>query len=655
MPSILRWSGDLKPSTESPDSFTVNLTAGTEYTFEFSRNFAYPLEDVIPDVKIYNPDGKQLEFLNLGKFTEIFSSAQVIDLHPDVIEVSVYPADNPSMICYTFTPATSGIYTVEIKLYSKTAGTSSSVNSAASQNTAPTLFAYKELRDDDSGAGCYKRFKFADTNGKQSATIKASNIITLRKAYLESSGDISAYTAAMKNVKKNYGIFEAEKNITSPDAPAEGGKKPAGIQVPSTVLGIPYGADFFRGAGFFAITSVKSKNDALKSFTLPVPETKKVEAHYVTTLVSSQQDRENMTKTSVNGGVSLGGFELSVGYSSTSSYKYGLTSTTLVIHYDELEPEYRMLSEDSQYELKDEALNNLAKGSSVFRDEYGDYFVAGYQYGGTYDAFISITTETSEQIESVKQQLRAAYQQVGGQNKVSADLARETEDILKKSNATVTIEVRTAGIDTDASTGVKVSTDVASVGDVFDQLESFRNKLKATTQDKFMPVRVMLKRYRVIPAVLERATKDGYDGTVPIDPEHSTKILNFKRKLMEMQSYFNLINGLGPEKIDSQVLNQHTTDYYKIFNAITAYGNDFYKESNLAAMEEMQTQMESVSDYNFLISEQKRELAAESTQDVTEKPFGKNGGSIGVQTFSTSKAVMSDIAAGLVTVHGLWN
>ena len=74
-------------------------------------------------------------------------------------------------------------------------------------------------------------------------------------------------------------------------------------------------------------------------------------------------------------------------------------------------------------------------------------------------------------------------------------------------------------------------------------------------------------------------------------------------------------------------------------------------------MLETQTRMESVSDnlkalgdryafYNFLISEQKRELAAESTQDVTEKPFGKNGGSIGVQTFSTSKAVMSDIAAG---------
>ena len=57
-------------------------------------------------------------------------------------------------------------------------------------------------------------------------------------------------------------------------------------------------------------------------------------------------------------------------------------------------------------------------------------------------------------------------------------------------------------------------------------------------------------------------------------------------------------------------------------------------------MEEVQTKMESISDnlkalgdryafYNLLVATQKQELEAAKATDITEKPFGKNGGTIG--------------------------
>lgn len=108
---------------------------------------------------------------------------------------------------------------------------------------------------------------------------------------------------------------------------------------------------------------------------------------------------------------SLGLTKAALGVSSsvqtTNTMKFGLTSTTLIIHYEEMETFYRSLPL-KDYKLTEDAMM-VAKeeGSDAFREEYGDYFVAGYQYGGMYDAYITITTETTEQLDEVKFQLGA--------------------------------------------------------------------------------------------------------------------------------------------------------------------------------------------------------------------------------------------------------
>ena len=85
------WMASL-PDQNSPDIITTELTAGTDYTFELSRNLAEALGRRIPDIEIFDPSGHKI------------NNAVLI----------VYQEEQPSMILYTFTPSVSGTYTAEI-------------------------------------------------------------------------------------------------------------------------------------------------------------------------------------------------------------------------------------------------------------------------------------------------------------------------------------------------------------------------------------------------------------------------------------------------------------------------------------------------------------------------------------------------------------
>ncbi len=50
------WVSELATQS-SPDIITTNLTAGTDYSVEFSKNFAEPLGARIPDIEILDPSG----------------------------------------------------------------------------------------------------------------------------------------------------------------------------------------------------------------------------------------------------------------------------------------------------------------------------------------------------------------------------------------------------------------------------------------------------------------------------------------------------------------------------------------------------------------------------------------------------------------------
>ena len=712
-------------------SFTVDLKAGTEYTIELSESagisgvtevagYAYPIGNNVPDVEIINPQGTALNFLCLGTYDENHDASAVIDLNDDEIELSLYPSDNPYMICYTFTPSATGSYTIK---WSRTV-----LDDVASTNDTlehvPTLFIYEELRSgtERNEAGYYKRCKFEDEDGNRSDTISMTDIMALRKAYNSlmydtlsavwqldgadndsitennwrkiavnpnagTDAQVEEYLKCFARLKESYGIFLSEdlqvnskeivpgevdeddeddenEDLTTEtssanviSAAASGKLNANGTNIKQELYGIPYNDDFQPGVGYFAITGIQATRNAIKRFTLPPlnpnnPDKKNVITRYTASFVSSQEDREKISTTTTGASLAIGGFGLSASYSSTSKFKFGLTSTTFVIHYEEVENAYRVL-DDEKYKLKNNAKKTLGGSIPKFRENYGDYFVGGYKYGGTYDAFISITTETTEQLEEVKKKLGANYSSVG--KSVSADIANETKEVLKKNNATVTIEIRTAGIDTKSDP--QTTTNVDAIGDVSSQLQAFRKQLKTSKPSDYQPVYVMLKRYRVLSPVLTQMNKNKDNGLIPIAPAQSSKIMNFNRDLLIMQSYYNVIAGLDGSKIDLEARDLYSKKYNNIIDTVKAYGNSFYMESNLKNMQAMQkkitnlsSQLKALGDryafYRLLVSAQNQEAAAANTTDVTKKPFGANGGTVGSNSFSISKAVTSDIAAG---------
>ena len=64
---------NFKDTAESPDSFVADLTAGIEYTVEFSKgeSYEYPIGNSIPDVEIINPQGNSLSFFDFDKSKEL--------------------------------------------------------------------------------------------------------------------------------------------------------------------------------------------------------------------------------------------------------------------------------------------------------------------------------------------------------------------------------------------------------------------------------------------------------------------------------------------------------------------------------------------------------------------------------------------------------
>lgn len=661
---------------DSPDSFTADLTAGTEYTVEISRGEFYesPIGNNIPNVEIINPQGAALSF-DLAPESETLSD--------DVVELSVYPNDDPYVVCLTFTPSETGRYTIKL----------SQVASTDTIYEDVTLFIYKELRNEDTGeAGYYVQYKLYDDEGNASATLSMNDVMALRKAWNNAAtsiietwditddgesthesntiSQVQAYLDLVSSLKQYYGIFDDYKELAKyeeinsyTDSESESNAEattaagnPNGTKIPAELYGITYEDKYDLGMGFTAITGAQAQTRGIKKSSITknieVPKRKNVKALYKASFVSSQEDAEKVSTTTVDASVQLGGFGFSAGHSSSSSFKFGLTSTTFVIHYEETEPRYRMLEDDEDYALNSKAASMLGSGINAFRNEFGDYFVGGYQYGGTYDAIITISTKTTEQLDKVKTHLSASF--TSEETAASADVGNQSKNFLKTNDATIAIEIRTAGINDDGGFEVTKTTDMVEVAN---SLMKFKEKLKTTSPADFQPVYVMLKRYTLLPDVFAQMKKEGNSGLIPIPSEHSTKVMNFKRDMVTMHAYYNVLNDSNYMTMDQEVKNSYGRRYDNIKNTVTAQSDTLFEVSNAAQLAKLHSDMLQLNKelkvigdryvfYQLLMAAQDQEKKSNTSANVLNRPYGENGGSIGYLSFMASPTVNADIQAG---------
>ena len=707
---------------EDPDTVHVNLQAGTEYTVEFSKNLADSVTSLLPRIEIISPVSNE----PLQYFFEDEDDESSTTIPADQIQLSLYPKEDPSIICMTFTPSVTGEYIIRVsrqeiedaEIEDVESGDVTASNVTASDDKSAILFIYKELRNEDGDAGYYTRFKFEDDFGSKTDTLDIGDVIEMRKLYLSFAPDyltkyygeltpntkpydditeeqISELFAWLYLMQEHQGLYVVEedteessgedtlkpdkkKEESSGDTPApEKEKKKKKVKpdsesgrttIDTTISGLRYDASYKLGNGFMGVMGYPAVGHAINKFTLPVPEKKVLGAtRYKADFISSQQEMENFSKTTAGIGLSIGGFGLSASLSHMSSYKFGITSATFVIHYDVLEAQAREL-DIADYKLTEYAEAQLKKGYDHFRNLYGDYFVAGYTYGGTYDAYISITTETVEQLKEVKSQVKAQFQI--DSLSLDAKVANETKDILKRNNASVSIEIRTSGISASSPNPQIITpshgkNSIESVNDVISELQKFRSQLAQQSPADFAPVNVILQRYTLLGPVLAQMVEDGEDGTIPIRPDMSVIIQNFNRSLRTLGAYYQVIGGLDDSKIDAEVRDNYHSKYMDLYNKVRLnpkFYDDLDKvEETKKEITELSTELKAMGDryvfYRMLMAAQRKERSKYNEHRgyeenagykyVKYQPFGEvGGGSIGYSEFPVSEAVTKDIQDG---------
>ena len=661
------WMNSL-PSQYSPDIITTELTAGTAYTFEVSRNLADSLGGRIPDVDIFDPSGNEV-----------------------ATTLTVYPEEQPSMLLFTFTPAVSGTYTALI----------CNADGNAEGDTDCVLFVYKELFNDLGEAGYYAHFIISNvitSNQDGSGTVEASipEIIQLRKNFLQAypnyladvyvehrtindiTANLEEYSAWLSILNDHAGIIELtsddeEEDEEFSDAEYSGEVNAAATsvtQIDTTVYNVPYVDEYQLGTGLMATTNLQALSQTgIEDFTLNVPAAgeKIGTTRFTYSFISSKEEYEQKMGRNFKMGLATSALGISSGVQSTNNLKFGLTSTTLVIHYEELESKYRDLPL-KQYKLTNDAMELLSSDNeddrAAFREEYGDYFVAGYQYGGMYEAHISITTETTEQLDKVKSEIGVS---IGDMNaalsgdtskegtNIGAKFSQETQETLKKNKAEITVEIKTIGAGKTTPTNIPLanSHDISAMSNVAEELMKFRNSMADSfTTNTYVPVNVEFKRYRSLPGMRKKIA-----AYIPVPAEHSANIMSFNSELAALRGYYNVIGTLPASKMDTLVRDDYTRKFNAIVNPIKAGGNAFYNSQKdiaetlpkvISLSRELKIAGDRLSFYNMLVSAQAKENAIDiSKVAVINQPFnGTNGGSTGYKSFGLSTAVTNDIEQG---------
>ncbi len=467
--------------------------------------------------------------------------------------------------------------------------------------------------------------------------------------------------------------------------------------IPANITGISYEEQYEIGKGFLAISNfdplgglqadISSAYEQKKADYLKLPAEKqfsqKTESY--AKFVSSSTQAETLQKASTKLGLSTGAVGVSLGSGESNNLKFGLTSTNLVIHYEVVENAYRLLSaKELNQAWEDSGLYGIVDGFQNgdeflqdFRRELGDYYVAGYQYGACFDAYISITTKTSEQTKTVEQKLSLELNLGDGDDKLTAssDISNTLTNTLKENDARVDIRIVTNGLDKSKPTVIPIkskSDDIAGqMSEVNDNLQKFLTQLKANTdRTNYAPVRVQLSRWRSNLFMFKKWREKGCkEARIPVTVGQAATIAKFNSRLRNLTGYRNtIVNDSAINKSNTASIEEQ---YQGLLTTVNTGHEKFYADKdavakNLALIDELIPKFKALSDrYVFYtklmlaqdsekkiydaLKEQADRLGEGNNYDyVKQMPFGLSdyGGTSGFEQFPVSEYVTEDINLG---------
>ena len=150
---------------------------------------------------------------------------------------------------------------------------------------------------------------------------------------------------------------------------------------------------------------------------------------------------------------------------------------------------------------------------------------------------------------------------------------------------------------------------------------------------------------------------DPYQGRIPILASHSTNILNFRKQLVKMHGYYNVLRDTDNTIMDQGVKNSFEQRYNNINNTVVADSDALYDSENadelktkynelLSFNEELRAVTDRYAFFRLLNDVRTREVELNDKKEIVNRPYGPGGGSIGYDSFGSSEYVTADIEAG---------
>ena len=651
--------------TDEDGSFTASiyLMQGNEYVMKYSHSSRVLGENDI-DFTILTPDDKELVFdYGLAQNTadepaeteqqveSIIVTSDDAGVSPEENIVStdtgkvreyvtvsasidILPPENPCILFYTFTAPQTGIYafTFREKEYSPT-----------SQDVPYELRIYRS--DDESaltlGNITLTPRKLLDVQRVLVSYADKFNADGLPVSFRPELKSEDVYTKILEE------YAEEKAAASSLNAAAENG-----TAIKPVVYGVPYDADFLEGTGFYASSGLMALTEsAFKDFVLPTPKTGAdlpINVQFKTSEILTEDEHNREQELQDMSTFALCKNALGDRALTATNVRLAQISRNVVITYDVLEAQPRRV-DVNDVQFSEEALELLKSDPDAFREDYGDYFVAGYTWGMRFRAIVSITCDNSNILDQVSSKIRTAASNAQSGRSYSSAL-QEVERLISWYGVNIDVEEMT--ID-EAGANKKQFDAAASLGTVAQALANFSEQVKTATKNDYVRLKVCFERFREIPAA-----KNYIPALLPITQSHFNAILEMNRTIFRTRCSYNALMSIPVNHLMNGTEKRHewkqeftdlvnlTKNQLNYICASESRTND-YRSRFQRLYDKYRALCERYVFYRRLVSAQNSQSRGFSDTDFNRD--GSVGG--GIYTYSQSSIVMGDYGSYADALH----
>ena len=524
----------------------IRLTQGHEYIMKYSHS-GRPLTESYLDFTIHTPDKNELVFdfgfeldsadepapeiqqeysitVNTDEISETqeedIDSSDTGDIAKHVTvsaSIDIIPPENPCIISYTFTAPQTGIYefTFSEKDFSPVSHDMPyELRIYSSDDEAVTTLGNISLTQREMLDLQRVLLRYADKFNSDGLPVSFRPEFTSEDVYM--------------NLIQSF----IDENLT-----ASGMKAAAddGAYIKPVVYDVPYDSAFKEGAGFYASSGVKALSmKAFQKFVLPTPQTGAylpVAAHFKTEEIITEEEHNREQELQDMSSFALYKNALGDREMTATNVRLAQISKNVIINYDVLEHEPRIVDVNT-VQLYSGAMSLLKRSYKDFREEYGDYFVAGYTWGMRFRAVISVTCESSSVLDKVCGLIKTMAAKAQSGMIYSSEL-REIESIANQH--TVNISIEDISVDGEGPHRKSLST-VSSLGVIASGLASFSRSVQTATKNDYVRLKACFMRFREIPAA-----KEFIPALLPISRNHFNAIVEMNRTIFRTRCSYNAL------------------------------------------------------------------------------------------------------------------